>query len=61
MPRLVSNPNSLIPLVSLVEATPATMTAVLDHVPQYGPGEVRRLVQNTIGAIHQIPRRIYTL
>lgn len=56
MPRLPSSPNSLIPLVVLAEATPASVSKVLEHVPKYSPGEVRRLVKNTVGAIHQIPR-----
>lgn len=55
MRRLPVNSKSLIPLVVLDTATPATVTALLGHVPEYGPREWRRLVENTVGAIHQIP------
>lgn len=60
MRKLPANPASVIPLMVLESATPATVTAMLDHVPKYGPREWRRLVSNTVGAIHQIPRVLRT-
>ncbi len=56
MRRLPSNPDSLVPLMVLAEITPASVTQVLAHVPKYTPREIRRLVANTVGAVHQIPR-----
>lgn len=56
MRKLPSNPKSMVPFVVLESATPTSITAMLEHVPVYGPTEWRRLVENAIGAIHQIPR-----
>jgi hypothetical protein len=55
MAKLPSNPKSLIPFIALESATPTSVTSLLQHVPVYGAREWRRLVANTIGAIHQVP------
>ena len=55
-PRLRGNSRTVIEMVPLSEMTPDIIADVLRSVPKYGPMEFRSLVENTIGAIHQIPR-----
>lgn len=50
------NPRSMIPALRLEDLTPALVTAALDRVPSYGPTGYRRLAEDTVGAIHQLPR-----
>ena len=55
-PRLPANPNVELPMMSLRDADVRRVSALLQHVPEYSSTEWRRLVSNTVGAIHQIPR-----
>jgi hypothetical protein len=56
---LRANSRMVIPMIALEDATPATMTALLEQVPAYEPREFRRLVENTVGAVHQLPLIFY--
>jgi hypothetical protein len=47
---------ALIPMIPLSGMTPDIIADVLQTVPRYGPTDFRSLVENTIGAIHQISR-----
>lgn len=53
--KLEKNPNIVIPCIELCDATPANIAYLIEHTPRYGRSEFKRLVENTIGAIHQIP------
>lgn len=53
---LKRNDDIVLPLMALNEATPTTVSGMVQHVPEYAPRDWRRLVENTVGAIHQIPR-----
>ena len=57
--KLRGNSRTLISMVPLNEMTPDMIADVLQAVPKYGPTDFRSLVENTIGAIHQIPRIFY--
>ena len=54
-PKLTANSRMLIPMIPLSEMTPDMIADALQAVPHYGPAEFVSLVENTIGAIHQIP------
>ena len=49
----------LIPMIPLRVMTPDMIADALHSVPIYGPTDFRALVENTIGAIHQIPYILY--
>jgi len=53
--KLRGNSRMIIPMIPLSEMTPDMIADVLEAVPRYGPTDFRSLVENTIGAIHQIP------
>lgn len=50
------NSRTLIPMIPLNGMTPDMIADALQAVPMYGPTDFRALVENTIGAIHQVPR-----
>lgn len=58
-PNLRGNSRTLIPIIPLKTMTPDTIADALQAVPKYGPTEFRSLVENTIGAVHQVPRIFY--
>lgn len=53
--KLKSNPRMIIPMIPLAKMSASTIGQLLAHVPEYGPADFRSLVENTIGAIHQVP------
>ena len=55
-PKLRGNSRTLISMIPLREMTTDMIADVLQTVPKYGATDFRSLVENTIGAIHQIPR-----
>lgn len=55
-PKLRGNPRAIIPMIPFSGMTPDMIADVLQTVPRYGPTDFISLVDNTIGAIHQIPR-----
>lgn len=57
--RLPSNPYSVLPVLDLATATNVDIEQSIAEAPDYGPTEYRRLVENTVGAIHQIPVVFY--
>ena len=58
-PQLRRNPQMIIPMIPFTGMTVDMIADVLQTVPRYGPTSFRSLVENTIGAIHQIPRIVY--
>jgi hypothetical protein len=55
-PKLPANMDSILPFMEIEHATAKRILPLLPHAPEYGSTEYVRLVENTIGAIHQIPR-----
>ncbi len=53
--KLKSNPRIVIPMIPLAKMSASTIGQLLPHVPEYGSSDFRSLVENTIGAIHQVP------
>lgn len=53
--KLKANPRMVIPMIPLAKMSASTIGQLLPHVPEYGPTDFRSLVENTIGAIHQVP------
>jgi hypothetical protein len=43
-------------MIRLEDATPAAIAKLIDYAPQYGPTSFKKLVQDAVGAIHQVPR-----
>ena len=58
-PKLRGNSRMLIPMIPLREMTPDMIADELYTVPKYGPTDFRALIENSIGAIHQIPYIFY--
>ena len=58
-PKLRGNSRMLISMIPLREMTPDMIADELHTVPKYGPIDFTALVENTIGAIHQIPNIFY--
>lgn len=51
------NLNNIIPAIVIDDKlNPAMISELIKHVPKYEPNEYRRLVDDAVGAIHQIPR-----
>mgnify|MGYP001601469153 CR=1 FL=1 len=50
------NQNAVLPMLELEEASPTTVTELLNYVPTYSRKDFRKLVNDAVGAIHQIPR-----
>lgn len=57
--KLRGNSRMLISMIPLGEMTLDLIAEMLPTVPKYGPRDFRPLVENTIGAIHQIPKIFY--
>lgn len=57
--KLRGNSRALIPMIPLTGMTPDMIADALQTVPKYGLTDFRALVENTIGAIHQVPRIFY--
>lgn len=55
-PKLPANMDSILPFLEIENATAKRIRPLLPHAPEYRSTEYTRLVENTIGAIHQIPR-----
>jgi len=58
-PKLRGNSRAIIPMVPFSGMTPGMIADVLQAVPKYGPTDFRALIENTIGAIHQVPKIFY--
>ena len=58
-PKLRGNSRAIIPMVPFSGMTPGMIADVLQAVPRYGPTDFRALIENTIGAIHQVPKIFY--
>jgi hypothetical protein len=56
---LLKNDDCSLPIFSLANLTKDELKTFADKAPQYKSAEFKRLVSNTIGAIHQIPRLFY--
>jgi hypothetical protein len=54
--KLRGNSRAIIPMIPLSGMTPDMIADVLRTVPRYGPTDFRALIENTIGAIHQVPK-----
>ena len=54
--KLPKNSEIVLPYMDLRRAKVPSIERLLSHVPEYRGTEYKRLVENTIGAIHQIPR-----
>lgn len=52
---LKKNASHRLPFIPLKDPTPGLVTDLLEHTPRYGATEFRRLVEDAIGAIHQLP------
>lgn len=57
--QLRRNCRMIIPMMPFSGMTVDMIADVLQTVPKYGPTSFRSLVENTIGAIHQIPWILY--
>lgn len=55
--KLKGNPNIIIPCIDLYESSPSVISELVEYTPKYTGKEFKRLVENTIGAIHQIPMK----
>jgi len=51
------NLNNIIPAIVIDDKlNPAMISNLIKHVPKYKPNEYKRLVEDAVGAIHQLPR-----
>ncbi|WP_372365430.1 hypothetical protein [Candidatus Uabimicrobium sp. HlEnr_7] len=57
MAKLKGNPNIIIPCIDLYDSSPAVIAELVESTPKYTGKEFKRLVENTIGTIHQIPMK----
>lgn len=54
--KLPRNRSMILPYADLTQGSLARIDKLLAHTPLYGATEFKRLIGNTIGAIHQIPK-----
>ncbi|MBV5308551.1 hypothetical protein [Chromatium okenii] len=58
---LPKNKNFELPIFSLENLTRDELKTFADQAPQYKSAQFKKLVSNTIGAIHQIPRLFHSI
>ncbi len=57
--KIRGNSCAIIPMIPFSGMTPDMIADVLRTVPRYGPTDFRALIENTVGAIHQVPKIFY--